>query len=163
MIDKATESALVELEQLIDDDESRKVPLVEWESLDPQIAAIFPSWYRNLLARFRIAGTNFDVDKEDLQIWEIRFTSPEMVTGSADELYQAQWDFEALVESEYFPIAWGQDGGFFVALRSAQGPVSQFEATCLDGVTFVAAVAKSPSWESISKFIEDLLPEGYEG
>lgn len=162
MIDAATKGALTELEKIVDDESSHKVSKDQWDALDNRIGAIFPDWYRDIMAKFRIAGTDFEVDTEDCQLYEIRFTSPDMVPGTVDEITQWQWDFEALVNSEYFPLAWGQDGQIFVTDRSGQGPVAQLETTCHDGQTFVAALATSPFWSRISDFTTDLIPAGYE-
>ena len=171
MSNEAITQAFAELDELVGAEPGRVIQPAEWDSLDPAVLAIIPCWYREVLSWCRLGGVGLEVDTESVRLSELGVTTPEMLSGTLDELRGAFYYFDALLDSPYFPIAWNADGEVFVAERGG-GLVGKFEPTFTPGrleptyagtQTLVAGIATVPRWSSVAEFVADLIPEGWEG
>jgi len=161
MIPVTAEPQFAELASIIGDN-GRTIPTSDWHTLEPDVAAIFPVWYRTLLERYPLAGVSMDIDTEKNQIFSIRFAIPEYFSGTLDELMNGAWDFPIILASEYFPFCLSENGDTYVVKRELPSGVFEFRPKSDGGDGFIPGVADFPQWEGISDFVAELIPEGYD-
>lgn len=159
---KLTASAESEFQELaLVCEGARTVGVMEWQSIDPAVSIIFPDWYRDLISRHALIGIPFGIKTKWNQTFDITLTEPEMVSGSLEEFCAGHYAFPPLIESEYFPIGFSEDGDIFVARRDLPTGVFQFQLEWDGDESFVAGVIDETKWNDISEFASELMPEGY--
>jgi hypothetical protein len=57
-------TAITELLTLESQQVGRTIPRGEWDTLHPVVGAVFPDWYRDLMANYPLAGREFDIDED---------------------------------------------------------------------------------------------------
>ena len=150
--------AIGELLSLESGQDGRKIPVDGWQALQPGIGALFPGWYRELMAQYPLAGREFDVDEEgfyqgEIHFWEPAFSEHLADAGELSSFYGAGLSFP----ESGFPFCHLPDGEMIVA--TGENP----ETAVVVYFNGIRLEERSPLNGGLAEFFSRLIPSDFDG